>query len=253
MLAALLGIVFGIVRTLLQDFEFKLWAEGERFRRERGLFTRSEVALPKRRVQLARLTSGPLRSRFDWSAMFFQTLSIGKDGSGQQVVAPLARKPEVARILAEQRMMRLPASDELEMVSSRRLWRLLIGHVTPWVLLFAAATAVVPLAGLFFLLLPAILAVALIERRFHRYGVADDLLFIRHGVIRRQLWIVPVAKIQSMALRRNPLQRLLGLATLLIDTAGASKLGGPRIADLAEARSRALLAQLSGRNSATER
>ena len=70
--------------------------------------------------------------------------------------------------------------------------------------------------------------------------------------------IVPVAKVQSVRLSRNFLQRRLGLATLSIDTAGAPMVNAPRIIDLREDKARALAtqltaAQLSGRKSGTDR
>ena len=106
--------------------------------------------------------------------------------------------------------------------------------------------------------LPFIVVPALLERRFHLYALRDDFLFVARGVWRQQLWIVPVAKVQSVRLSRNFLQRRLGLATLSIDTAGAPMVNAPRIIDLREDKARALAtqltaAQLSGRKSGTDR
>jgi putative membrane protein len=72
---------------------------------------------------------------------------------------------------------------------------------------------------------------------------------------------VPLRTVQSLRLSRGLLQRRLGLATLSVDTAGASLLNAPRIvdlrADVAEALaaeiSRRTLAYASGRKSGTER
>jgi putative membrane protein len=65
--------------------------------------------------------------------------------------------------------------------------------------------------------------------------------------MRQQLWIVPVAKIQSLGLSRSWLQRRLGIATVAIDTAGAPLMNAPRIVDLSEEGAKALIARLSVR------
>src|SRR3546814_16484277 len=93
---------------------FRLTLEGVRFRRERGLFTRTEVVIPRRRVQLARLQTGPLRRLLGWFQLYFQTLSAGKDGGGHQAIAPLANKSVVAGIMEEKGGFRVPDTSEMK-------------------------------------------------------------------------------------------------------------------------------------------
>lgn len=247
LLALLLGVISGVLRTLARDYGFRLTGQGERFRRERGLATRTEVVLPKRRVQLARVETGPLRRALGWFGLFFQTLSAGKDGGGHQSVAPLAREGEMAVILAEQGTLHLPHPPELEMVSSRHLLRTLLANAAvPLTAILIVSIGWRP--ALFLLaLMPLLLGVALLERRFHRYGLVGDLLFVRRGVWRQQLWILPIAKAQTVRLSRSFLQRKLGLASLLVDTAGAPIMNPPRIVDLREAKARTLAAAIAER------
>lgn len=258
LVAVILGLVFGVVRTLAQDFGFTLFAEGARLRRVRGLLTRSEVVLAKARVQLALLRTGPLRALGGWGELAFQTLSGAAAAGERQSVAPLAREAEVEAILAAQGRLRLPKPEALEMVSSRHLVRTFAANaLLPTLIVVAAGFAWRP--ALFALaIVPMLVAGAFLERRFHRYGLADDLLFIRRGVWRRSLWMVPLDRIQTIDLKRSWLQRRLGLATLAFDTAGAPALGGVRIVDLRLARAAALLedlapARYSGKKSGTER
>jgi putative membrane protein len=257
-LALLLGLVTGVARTLSRDYGFRLSLEDERFRRERGLFTRTEVVIPQKRVQLARVQTGPARRALGWFAMAFQTLSAGKEAGGQQSVAPMASEAELERILAEQPGLSLPDPSDLSRVSSRHLVRSLLGNALLPLVLILAVSAIWPWALVLLFLLPLSIAAALLGRRFHLYGLKGDLLFVRGGVWRQQLWIIPIAKAQTLRLSRTFLQRRLGLATLSIDTAGAPALNPPRIVDLREDKARdlarALLAgQDSGRKSGTER
>ena len=66
-------------------------------------------------------------------------------------------------------------------------------------------------------------------------ALAGATLQVQRGVLTRRDWIVPWHRIQAVTLRRGPLQRRLGLATLCIDTAGVSRgYSQPHIHDLDE-------------------
>ena len=56
--------------------------------------------------------------------------------------------------------------------------------------------------------------------RFWRYGFAHDLLHMRYGILWREERIVPVRRMQHVDLMRGPIERLFGLATLVVHTAG---------------------------------
>ena len=230
--AILLGVATGVARTVSRDYGFRLHAGPERFRRERGLLTRSEVVIPKRRVQVALSRTGPLRRWLGWHQLLFQTLSAGKGDAGHQSVAPFATTDEVEAVIAEAAPLRLPEPRELVIVSSGYIWRRLAGAILLPVLAISVATYFFAPAIFLLMLLPLFAVQPFIERRFHRYGLADGLLFVRRGVWRQRLWVVPLANIQATSLSRSWLQRRLGIGTLLIDTAGAPMLEGLRISDL---------------------
>lgn len=260
--AALLGSVAGMLRTLARDYDFRLSLEGDRFRREQGLFTRSEVVIARRRVQLAEIGGGPLRELAGWSGLSFQTLGAGTDRGGHQSAAPFATRAETEAVLAQVPPLRLPRAGELIRVSRRHILRSAAAKLGPALAVILALSVRERSALLLLALLPLLGAAAALERRFHRYALADGLLFVTRGVWRRRLWIVPLKNVQSLSLSRGLLQRRLGLATLAIDTAGAPMLNAPRIVDLRDDAADALAAEIlrrrgfqpsSGRKSGTER
>ena len=260
LVAALLGSAAGILRTLARDFGFRLSLEGGRFRRERGLFTRSEVVIARRRVQLAQIQTGPLRGTLGWSGLSFQTLGAGTDAGGLQGAAPFATRAEIEAVLAEAPPLRLPPPPELEMVSSRHILRSTGARLGPALAAILALSAYERLALLLLALLPLLAIASALDRRFHRYALAGDLLFVARGIWRRRLWLVPLKNVQSLSLSRGLLQRRLGLATLSIDTAGASLINSPRIVDLRSELAEALAAEIScrcrdhsGRKSGTDK
>jgi putative membrane protein len=123
MVALLLGVITGLLRTLARDYGFRLTVEGARLRRERGLFTRTEMVLPKKRIQLAVIDSGPVRRGLGLAELLFQTLSAGKEGGGRQSVAPFARDDEIERVLAEGGQLARPDPASLQRVSRRHVAR----------------------------------------------------------------------------------------------------------------------------------
>jgi putative membrane protein len=243
--ALLLGLLASIVRILARDYGYRLTAEGDRFRRERGLLTRTEAVIAKERVQLAYVETGPIRRRFGWFWLSFQTLGAGSDGSGHQVAAPFARREEMAPILAETGRFRLPPPPELVMVSQRHVVRALLRRLAlPCVAILGAAAWYRP--ALFLLALLPFLAIhAMLERHFHRYAIDGDLLFVTRGVLKQKLFVVPVERIQVIGLARSWLQRKLGLATVAVDTAGASITKSPGIVDVTLDTGQSLVAELA--------
>lgn len=244
--ALVLGVVSGIVRTLLRDYGFTLRAGDGRIRRTRGLLTRSEVVVAMRRIQLAMVQRGPLRGVFGWNSLSFQTLGGSNDPSGRQAMAPLARADEVAGIVAT---AGLPPFERLPLrpVAAGHVLRSLL-LALPWpVAIAAAAMAMTPLAWLGLLLLIPMAAAALLQRRFHRYALRDTSLQVMRGVIAQRDWIVPYGNVQVVTLRAGLLQRWLGLASVLVDTAGAGGGGAPDVVDLNLADARALATGLVAR------
>jgi uncharacterized protein len=53
-----------------------------------------------------------------------------------------------------------------------------------------------------------------------RYRVGTDLLLMRYGIFFHEERLVPVRRMQHVDLTRGPIERLFGLATLVVFTAG---------------------------------
>lgn len=229
--ALALGVVSGVVRTVLREYGFTLASGIGRFRRTRGLLTRTEVVVAMRRIQLAMVQRGPLRGLFGWNALSFQTLGGSDDPSGRQAMAPLARDHEVARIVDT---AGLPPFERLP------LRRVAAGHVIrslllalPWpALVMGAAVMATPLAWFGLVLLVPMAIAALLQRRFHRYALRHTSLQVMRGVIAQRDWIVPFENVQVVTLRASWLQRRLGIASVLVDTAGAGGGGAPDVVDV---------------------
>ena len=84
------------------------------------------------------------------------------------------------------------------------------------------------------------------------YACNDRLVAWRTGWLSKRWNFAEIGKIQALRLAQSPLDRRLGMARLLLDTAGASPFGAPLQLrqlpdDVARALSARLVAQLSRR------
>ena len=113
--------------------------------------------------------------------------------------------------------------------------------------LAAVATALVDQRlGLAAAALGTLAAYAALRWRRHGYALGETALFVTDGLLRRRVWTIPFERAQTLSVSRGPLQRGLGLATLLVDTAGAPLLRSPEIVDLDAGEAEALADRLLG-------
>lgn len=232
LLVLLVGIVAGVLRTLARDFNFRLTRIAGGFRRRRGLFTLSEVVIPFRRVQLSLIRSGFVARHFGWFALEFQTLNADAAKSGHQVAAPFARMEEVLHVLQEVHPVPLPPEEDYLRVSTRHILRQSLRWLAGLALPFIALSIVWPPLLFALLLLPLLVGAAALQWRHHRYCLTPAALYVRQGFLTRRLWTVSYERIQTITVDEGPLQRRLGLASIWIDTAGASLFRSPAIANL---------------------
>lgn len=239
----LLGLATGIARTAAREYGFRLTAGAQGLRRRRGLLTLSEVLIPARRTEAARIERRWFSGLFGWRSLAFQTLGADPKEGGVHAAAPLADDREVAAILGRAGFPAVPTAIPVR-PPARALVRRCGPYLVAAALLAGLGAMRPPLAWLGLIPLVAAGGQAL-RWRGDRHWVGERALFTTAGLLKRSLWIIPFEKLQTLSISRGPLQRALGLATLRLDTAGAPLFGGPRVADLpaaaAEATARRLL------------
>jgi membrane protein YdbS with pleckstrin-like domain len=86
----------------------------------------------------------------------------------------------------------------------------LVGNFPIWVPLAVFAVAFLGGVGL-----------ALARYRVWRYEIRDDALYLERGVFTRVRTVVPFVRIQHVDSSRGPLERLVGLASTVVYTAGS--------------------------------
>lgn len=243
MLLLLVGVVTGLMRTIARDFGFRLTLTETGLRRKRGLFTRTDVVIPLRRVQAGIVSTGVIKRLFGWSGLSVQSLGSDGDAGTHHVVAPLAKPDDLIPILDALNLPPPPPVDDFTRVSSKLIWR-------SWAQDGTALAIAVVIASFFWsgwpsliVLAPFILIAPVLQYRAHGYCFENDILFVRRGFWRPRVTILPLAKVQSVTLVRGLTQQGFGLATLAIGTAGGSAATPLRILDLEENTGRRVLGE----------
>src|SRR5690606_3304124 len=246
--ALLLVRALSVLLALLQYWGFRLEEHGRRLTVERGLLTRLRTSAPRRRIQSWTLREGVLHRWFGRRTLEVDSAVAGDENRqrrGLRELAPIAPPgtcDELVRHL-------LPAA-----AWPPAHWQPL--HPRAWLALalpgtvFACALAAAlswrfgawGLAGL--LWLPWAIFVARQHARRAGYAVEGPLVGARSGWWSRHWRFAELDKLQALELRRSPLDRRLGMATLWLDTAGAST--PLRLRHLPLAQARALHERLGG-------
>ena len=220
---------------------------------ERGLFSRSRSSVGQRRIQAWSLHQGLLQR---WLGVQQLKVDIAagnaEDNNNRSLreLAPIARQQQCTQLIQTLAPDLAWPPPQWQPVAPRQAWRLCLPALLLWQPLLI--TALWQLAGSWALLclcwLPVTVWRAWRSVGFMGYHVDAHAVMVRGGWWQRWWRMAQTAKVQGLRLRRSPLDRLCGTASLLLDTAGSS-MGGPRLqlALLPVAQAQHLLEQLSAR------
>lgn len=102
------------------------------------------------------------------------------------------------------------------------------------VAILAVVVGIIGMVGRRFVTVPAwsiglltgllvVLGLGLAIARYRRWGyeIRDDALYLERGVLTEVRTVVPLVRIQHVDSRRNPVERLVGLASTVVYTAGS--------------------------------
>lgn len=260
--STLLGVFVVLVRVLsvalamTQYYGFRLTEAGRRLTVERGLFARMRSSVAPRRIQAWHLQETLLHRWFKRRTLRIDTATGGRHDDPRRLreLAPIAT-PEACDALAARLLPEGTWPPPQWQPLPRRAWWRLFAGAAPWTLLIAGGLAwkFGPGGLLVLLWLPWQAYAAWRQAGRMGYSVDASLVAVRGGWWSRWWRFAEIDKVQALRLRRSPLDRWLGTATLALDTAGAGNMSPPlQIRFLPEADARALHARL-GRALATRR
>lgn len=245
----LLMRLLSVVLALLRYAGFTLTEQEHRLTVAAGLLSRTRSSVARRRIQAWTLREGTLQRWFGRRQLQIDSAAGGptrEEDRALRELAPLAPAADcdhlVQRLLPQ---LQWPPA-HWQPVPQRGWWRLCLGSVLLVPLLAAAMYWRWGTPGLLVLgWLPVALWVA--HRQMGRMGwhLDDRYVAVRGGWWRRWWRWAELDKLQGLRLQRSPLDRLLGTASLQLDTAGAHGDVALALHYLPHAQARALMAQLA--------
>lgn len=242
---------FSVLLALLQYSGFRLEEHGRRLTLERGLITRMRTSTPRRRIQSWTLREGMLHRLFKRRTLEVGTAVLDNGSHSQprslREIAPVAtpqRCDELIRHLAPQVQWPPQTWHRLHRWTFARLFvpQLLLASVLGTVALWKFG-----LLGLVFVVLwvPWVAYITWQHARHAGYAIDARMVATRSGWWTREWRFAEIGKLQAIRYGQSPLERRLGMATLLLDTAGGNALAEPlRLRFLPEVDARALQARL---------
>ena len=233
-LAAVIALrVLSVLLAFLQYHGFTLREGDGRISVERGLLARYRSSAKPRRIQAWSLHEGVLHRLLHRRSLHVQTATAQRNAQGGQqhalkelapVATPEACDALIAHFLPDDGWHAL----DWQPLHPRAWWRMAV----PGLLLLLLATGVLTQRfgpwGLALLgLLPLQLWRARNLARACGWACNDRLVAWRSGWWSKRWNFAEIGKVQALRLGRSPLDKGTGMASLLLDTAGASPFGAP--------------------------
>ncbi len=250
---ALAGVVvlqlLSVALAVLQYAGFRLVETGPRLTIERGLLTRIRTSASRRRIQAWTLREGLLHRLLQRRSLLVDTASA-QHQSEQRAFRELA--PVVTSDRADALVRHVLGNADWPPPAWRPLhprarWRLAI----PGVFVAAALSGVIAFhfgawGWLGLAWLPWSFWLAHRNAARSGYALHGELVAVREGWWSRHWRFAELDKLQVLRIRRGPLDRRMGMATLWLDTSGAGTFAPPlRIRFLPVDEARQLHAQLA--------
>ncbi len=244
--------IASIVMTFVSYHGFRLSRDGERVATEQGLFTRTLASARRDKIQRLIVTESMFARWLGRRSLTCEIAAGRANGNEERSAKLSALVPIGTPTLVESVMRDVSPSLGLEGQAWRPLHPRAAGRVfkpialVAFVLLLAFAKvttwwalSLVPLVLLY------LHRYAIGWARFARYAYDGRVLAFRAGWIRYQWTVVALGKGQNVIWNQSPFDRRRGMASVILDTAGAQNGFKMEIPYLPEAEARELFARLS--------
>jgi putative membrane protein len=227
------GFLLALARYVVRYAGYELAQVGGVLTKSQGLLKRESATLACDRVQALKVEEGLLRR-------WFRLADIWVDSGGDRAkVDDRKKRSPFVPVLAKSQVDPLVRNMLPGIASVEPHWKrvspkaILRGSKKGWLIVLGAmAGAVMPFGWFVLAFLPAFPLVYLLNVQWYRntgYWIDDHYLISRRGWFNRETLCLPVRNIQNVSLTESPFDRRLGLASIIVDTAGQTNTGGGTI------------------------
>ncbi|GJM39408.1 MAG: hypothetical protein DHS20C19_27750 [Acidimicrobiales bacterium] len=232
---------------------FTLVRSGDTLTADMGLLSRRQVEIRPARIQTVTVSSGLVARRLGLHEVRFSAATGKAAGKQQSVVhlAPVATTDAVARVVQGSVDVDPAFGVALESVSRMTIRRMVVRAAVAFVLVGMPAAVglgfVHPAGSVVVVALWWASAVWFARARYARLGFSldDRRLVVRRGVVQHHLTQIPLGNVQSVATIASVFQRRLGVADLVVTTAGIGPAHHVRVPDLPSPRAEQLRTALA--------
>ncbi|UPM41979.1 PH domain-containing protein [Halocatena salina] len=218
--------------TVVEYFGFKLGRAGEDLVYQRGLLQRYSGTIPVEKVQSLTITEPVLARPLGYAGLSVETAGYAPgqaNEQGSQSAIPLSNRSRVFELAHEIEPFEDPTFVRLPKRARRRYFAqylLVVGGLIAVGYLLSQVLGGFTLWYLPAVVLPITPIAAHYKWKHRGYHVGEEHVAFRTGYWRRTTQIVPYYRLQAVFTSRTIFQRRLGLATLTVDIASSTTLGG---------------------------
>ncbi len=245
------GYAVSVGNAVLRYFNHRWWRRGDSLHFESGLFTRRRMDIPLAKVQLVRVSQPILRRWMGYCTLLLETAAAGTPSAagGTEGVVPMVPSEEMHdRVRACFPAVDVDVGGRLFPCAPAAVGRAVFYGALRWAILAAIVSFVVG-ATWAWLLVPWGAVVGFLDARWQGWMLSDGFIVVRRGFLRRDTWVLPRAKVQSIHWFQSPGMRMSGLGRVVVWLPG----GRLALPDIHAERARGLYDELVAGGATTHR
>jgi putative membrane protein len=219
----LISVVVSIGRILLNYFDFRLAETDQGFRLRAGLINTRQYVVPFSKIQFISWEANWVRRMIGLYTLEFHQVAGDDVKEKRRVKTPVTRAADIEKILHHYHEPIHALAHSVHQVHQVYPYRrMLLAGIIPVIVLLLVGwlTKWNDWMWLFLLWVPYVFVNAWVFRSKFRLFVAPDAFQVNSGIWGRTVRIVQWYKIQNITLKQSIYQRMKGLASLQLNTAG---------------------------------
>lgn len=217
-----ISFVITMIRTVLRYYGLKFWREGNRFKVVSGLLTRQEKTIQQSKIQVIRWMTSPLKRVFGIYQMNIYQAANFDQHQDRSLAIPGCYQQQVDETLD----VVVPGFRNAKFESHRMHPRIVI--VMVFILGFIPALLFGLMAWfnngvmqwLLVLVFPLAIVMGYLYQKKRRFKIHPDFILSEGGIFGNQNKLIEIYKVQRVNITSSPMQRVRGLSSLHIYTAG---------------------------------
>lgn len=213
------GYALSVGNAVLRFYNHRWWRRGDSLHFESGLLTRRRMDIPLSKVQLLRISAPILRRWMGYCTLLLETAAVGVPataGGATEGIVPMVPGDEVQpRVQACFPAIDVDASGRLSPCAPAAVRRAAFFGALRWAGLAALVSFGLG-ATWAWALLPWGALVGFLDARWQGWALSPGFIVVRRGYLRRDTWVLPRAKVQSVHWLQSPSLRASGLARVVV-------------------------------------